>query len=69
MSVWSERRKARQAKPPPLDPKVEMTNRVAYRICAAFYAGICDCERRGRGQVCDQAKLAAQHAFAEILGG
>ena len=68
MSVWSERRKQRLAKPAPLDPKVELTNRVAYRICEAFYAGTCDCKNRGRGQVCGQSKLAAQHAFAEIVG-
>lgn len=69
MSVWSARRKARNYSPPPPDPKDDLTIRVAHRICAAYYAGVCDCQQRGLQQVCDASKLAAQHAFAEIMGG
>ncbi len=69
MSVWSNRRKAALAKPPQIDVVEELTRRVAWRICAAVYQkGVCDCKARGRGQYCEQMKLAAQRAFSEIRG-
>lgn len=67
MSVWSNRRKARVQQPPPLDPKDDLTVRVAQRICQIVYSS-CDCKQRGLNQVCDVMKNAAQHAMQEILG-
>lgn len=68
MSGFAARRKARLQKAAPPDPMDGMTVRVAHRICEAVYAGVCDCKQRQRGQICDQMKLAAQHAFNEIMG-
>lgn len=66
MSVFSNRRKAR-LQAAPLEPKEDITIRVAQRICAIVYSG-CDCKQRGLNQVCDTMKSAAQHAMQEILG-
>lgn len=68
MSVWANRRKQRQHKPPPSDPVEDLTIRVAHRLCGVIYAKGCDCRQRGLNQVCDIMKLAAQHAFSEIKG-
>lgn len=68
MSIWATRRKARQQRPAPLDPKDDLTIRVAHRVCEIIYAQGCLCKQRGLSQVCDQMKLAAQHAMAEIMG-
>lgn len=67
MSVWSNRRKARQQKPPPIDPVEDLTVRVGHRICQIVY-GNCDCKQRNLNQICDVMRSAAQHAFAEING-
>lgn len=67
MSVWSNRRKARLQQPAPLEPKEDITIRVAQRICAIVYGG-CDCKQRNLNQVCDTMRTAAQHAMNEILG-
>jgi len=66
-SGFTARRKARLQKPAPPDPKDDLTIRVAHRICQIVY-GNCDCKQRGLNQVCDVMKLAAQHAFGEIIG-
>jgi hypothetical protein len=69
MSVFSQRRKERLrqlAGPPPLDPREDLTIRVAHRICAIVYSR-CDCGQRGLMQVCDVMRSAAQHAMQEIL--
>ncbi len=69
MTRWSAARKQRSVRPPVEDPVEALTRRVAWRICAAVYQkGTCDCKTRNRQQCCDQMKLAAQHAFAEIRG-
>lgn len=68
MTAFTARRKARLQKPAPPDPIDDLTIRVAHRICAAIYSGVCDCHQRGLNQVCDQMKLAAQHVFSEIRG-
>lgn len=68
MSRWSAARKARLQKPPQLDPVEDLTIRVAHRICAIIYGGICDCRQQGLNRVCDTMKSAAQHAFGEIRG-
>lgn len=68
MSRWSAARKARLQQPPQLDPVEDLTIRVAHRICAIIYSQPCGCAQRGLDQVCDNMKLAAQHAFAEIRG-
>lgn len=67
MSVWAAKRKTRQQRPAPLDPKDELTVRVGWRICSIVYAKGCQCKALGRGQVCDTMKTAAQHAMAEVL--
>lgn len=70
MSIWSERRKrAVQPKSPRFDPKADLENRVAWRICAIVYGGggTCDCAQRGRGQTCENMLLAAQHVMQEIM--
>ncbi len=69
MSVFSQRRRQRLAQlagPPPVDPREDLTIRVAHRICAIVYGG-CDCGRRELNQVCDVMKSAAQHAMNEIM--
>lgn len=66
MSVWSARRKARVQQAAPLDPKDDLTIRVAQRICQIVYSS-CDCKQRGLNQVCDGMRNAAQHAMQEIM--
>lgn len=69
MSVFSQRRKQRLAelaRPPKLDPREDLTVRVAQRICAIVYSR-CDCGQRGLKQVCDVMRNAAQHALNEIM--
>lgn len=68
MSRWSAARKARLARPPQLDPVEDLTIRVGQRICAIVYSQPCTCAQRGLNRVCDNMKLAAQHAFSEIRG-
>lgn len=68
MSIWANKRKARLQQPAPLEPKEDLTVRVAQRICAIVYSH-CDCKQRGLNQVCDNMKTAAQHAMQEILDG
>lgn len=68
MSRWAAARKARLQKPPRLDPVEDLTIRVAHRICAMIYSGVCGCKQRNSQQACDTMKSAAQHAFAEIRG-
>lgn len=49
--------------------------RIGRRICMAVYGGVdsknfnaaCVCDRRGGDTVCDNMKLAAQHAIQEIV--
>ncbi len=50
------------------DPIEDLTVRTGHRICAIVYSRPCDCAQRGLRQVCDNMKLAAQAAFAEIAG-
>lgn len=68
MSRWAASRKARFQKPPRLDPVEDLTVRVAHRICAMVYGGVCDCAQRNLGRSCDAMTKAAQAAFAEIRG-
>jgi len=68
MSRWATERKRRLARPPQQDVIDDLTMLVAWRICAAVYQkGKCDCKTRNRRQVCDQMRLAAQHAMSEIM--
>lgn len=68
MSRWAAARKARLAKPSQLDVVEDLTVRVAHRICSIVYSQPCNCAQQGLNQVCDNMKLAAQHAFNEIRG-
>lgn len=68
MSIWSQRRKAKNYQPPPPDPREGLEIRVARRICAIVYSQ-CTCHghTNGKANVCEVMRTAAQHAMQEIL--
>lgn len=68
MSRWANARKARLARPPQLDAVQQLEVRVGHRICEIVHGQACVCKQQGLGHVCDNMKLAAQHAFAEVMG-
>lgn len=68
MTRWSDARKKRLQRPALLDPVQQLEIRVGRRICRIVYGGNCACEAQGRNMVCDNMRIASQHAFAEIRG-
>lgn len=68
--IWRPRKKPRHIEPK-RDPVEVMTIRVAHRICSIVYGGggSCECKNMvNRFDACDNMKVAAQHAFKEIMG-